>query len=125
MIRGPIGSCHVARPVSVIGPRGTSRGDWPTTRADQIWQHLIGQPGNPRIPKVVVVVGVAEMPVNVAQKGYAQPVVGFCTTTCRVRSGNATRNEMGMKWGYGHLYSFNDQHHNSILHVSSTNEQHT
>ena len=60
-------------------PRGTShvgdwstwhpRGDWPTTRADQIWQHLIGQPENPRIPKLVVVVVVgAEMPVNVVQR---------------------------------------------------------
>ena len=28
MTRGPIRSCHVALPVSVIGPRGTSRGDW-------------------------------------------------------------------------------------------------
>ena len=68
MTRGPIRSCHVALPMSVIGPRGTSRGDWPTTRADQIWQHLIGQPENPRIPKLVVVVVGAEMPVNVVQR---------------------------------------------------------
>ena len=69
-----IGPPHFSRHIEWT--RGTSRGDWPTTRADQILQHLIGQPENPRIPKlvvvvVVVVVGGAEMPVNVVQsRGY-------------------------------------------------------